>query len=123
MNEKKCNKCGCKSEEKDIHEHHVHPRFMDNPKGIGMKINLCEKCHNILHLIIPSLMWKDVNDKIGMIDFVKRYTLRYCNMDEEKDNWCYSCKRIIDIEDYMIENYCPYCNKSIKNYKEDIIQK
>ena len=54
----RCNKCNKEFEERLIHEHHNHPRFMDNQKGLGKKTNLCDKCHNIIHLIIPSIIWK-----------------------------------------------------------------
>jgi hypothetical protein len=52
-----CQKCKKDFPEKEIHEHHIHPRFMENKKGDGRKIYLCEKCHNILHLLIPTIIW------------------------------------------------------------------
>lgn len=75
----KCEKCKKDFEEKDIHEHHLHPRFMDNKKGDGMKIYLCEKCHNILHLIIPVLLWGYIEDKDRAIKSVKKFTGEYCD--------------------------------------------
>lgn len=57
-----CMHCGSDFEERDIQLHHVHPKFMDNKAGDGMQINLCEKCHNILHLKIPAIMWRYLND-------------------------------------------------------------
>jgi hypothetical protein len=54
----KCDKCKKDFEEKNIHEHHIHPRFMDNLKGNGSKIYLCGRCHNILHLLIPTIIWR-----------------------------------------------------------------
>jgi len=72
-----CDKCKKDFEEKDIHEHHIHPRFMDNKKGDGMKIYLCEKCHNILHLIIPSIIWRYVSYKDKAINSVIEFTKGY----------------------------------------------
>ncbi len=72
-----CDKCKKDFEEKDIHEHHLHPRFMDNKKGDGMKIYLCEKCHNILHLIIPSIIWRYVSYKDKAINSVIEFTKGY----------------------------------------------
>lgn len=58
----KCSHCKKDFEESKIHEHHIHPRFMDNPKGCGMKIYICEKCHNIVHLIIPKFIWEELTN-------------------------------------------------------------
>jgi hypothetical protein len=55
-----CKFCGLEFDEKLIQEHHLHPRFMDNPKGLGMKIPCNEKCHNILHLKIAAIIWRYV---------------------------------------------------------------
>ena len=54
----------CKNEfiEKEIHEHHIHPRFMDNKKGDGMKIYLCKKCHDIIGGILLKLVWGQVSE-------------------------------------------------------------
>lgn len=54
----KCMHCKFDFLEGEIEEHHIHPRFMDNKKGEGMKINLCRDCHIRLHLNLPSLYWK-----------------------------------------------------------------
>jgi len=75
----KCEKCGEDFLEKSIEKHHVHPRFMDNKKGNGSKINLCKKCHMILHLIIPSIIWKNIKkeDREKVIKQVKDFSMRY----------------------------------------------
>jgi len=77
----KCYHCKKDFEECDIQEHHIHPRFMDNKKGDGMKIPLCEKCHNILHLIIPGILWGFLNEQQqqSAIFLIKIYT--------EKNKW------------------------------------
>ena len=74
---KVCKKCNSKDK---IEEHHVQPKFMDNPKGFGMLIDLCKKHHTILHLIIPSIIWKYVNkkDRLKVIKRVEDFTLKYC---------------------------------------------
>lgn len=72
----KCQFCSKKFEEKDIQEHHIHPRFMDNKKGNGKKIYLWEKCHNILHLTIPTVLWTFIKEenKQNAINVVKFFT-------------------------------------------------
>ena len=72
----KCDKCLKDFPEREIHEHHIHPRFMDNKKGSGKKIYLCEKCHNILHLTIPAVLWTFIKeeDKQNAINVVKFFT-------------------------------------------------
>ena len=74
-----CGKCKKDFEEKDIHLHHIHPRFMDNKIGNGMKINLCEKCHNKLHLIIPTIIWRILTQEQRqlIISNVKSFSLKY----------------------------------------------
>ncbi len=72
----KCTKCDFDFDEKEIQEHHVHPRFMDNENGNGMKCYLCKKCHNILHFTIPAIIWRSVpeNIKDEIIKSVIKYT-------------------------------------------------
>lgn len=75
----KCQKCKNDFEERQIQEHHIHPRFMDNPKGYGMKLQLCEKCHNILHLKIPTVLYKYIPNKKLCIKNVIDFTERWLN--------------------------------------------
>lgn len=75
----KCSHCQNDFEENLIEEHHLVPRFMDNPKGNGMKMYLCEKCHTILHLMIPKIIWQFVDEKNDCINSVVKFTLNYCN--------------------------------------------
>jgi 5-methylcytosine-specific restriction endonuclease McrA len=72
----KCQICGNEFEEKKIQRHHLHPRFMDNKNGNGKKIYLCEKCHNILHLTIPAVLWTFIRkeDKNNAINVIKLFT-------------------------------------------------
>lgn len=71
----KCQHCKREFIEKDIYEHHIHPRFMDNKKGNGMKINLCKKCHDILHFMIPSFYWNLLNEQQKEASIKKVITL------------------------------------------------
>jgi len=86
----KCDKCGSSYE---IHEHHLHPKFMNNLDGKGKKVWLCRYCHSELHQkIIPFLIWTYVQDygynfvswktKKNCIDTIKRRTLSWL---KEKD--------------------------------------
>jgi hypothetical protein len=77
----KCDKCNIEQPENNmlpkelqIHEHHIHPRFMNNKEGKGKKAWFCPKCHNILHLIIPSIIFKYVQDKQACINSVINFT-------------------------------------------------
>ena len=76
-----CRYCNKDFEEKKVQDHHVHPRFMDNKKGEGMKIPFCDKCHNILHLKIPSIIWRYVSNKDDCINAVVNFTLKYGGKD------------------------------------------
>jgi DNA-directed RNA polymerase subunit RPC12/RpoP len=80
----KCSHCSKEFEEKVIHEHHTHPRFMDNKKGVGKKIYLCEKCHNILHLKIPSIYWNLLSEeqKNKAIKLVVAYSMKWGEKDD-----------------------------------------
>jgi len=75
----KCNKCKKEFEEREIHEHHIHPKFMDNPKGCGMKFPFCKKHHDILHLIIARIIWKYVPKHLKQkcINEVIKFTKRW----------------------------------------------
>ncbi len=55
-----CRKCLKDFKETNIDAHHIHPRFMDNKKGNGMKAYLCKNCHMRLHLYIGNTLWKYV---------------------------------------------------------------
>ena len=72
-----CDKCKKEFLEEEIHEHHLHPKFMNNKEGKGRKVQLCPKCHNILHLIIPSIIWKYVKEKekciLSLMVFTKNW--------------------------------------------------
>jgi len=74
----KCQICKNEFEENKIEEHHIHPRFMDNKNGSGKKCNLCKKCHDILHLQIPTIIWRfiPVDKRQDVIDAVVKYTER-----------------------------------------------
>ena len=63
-----CEKCSYEIEERNftdidrIEEHHLHPKFMNNPTGLGKKIDLCNHCHmKKLHLLILNIIKKHSN--------------------------------------------------------------
>jgi len=58
-----CKKCGKELDECLIEAHHVHPRFMDNPKGTGMKAYICGKCHTLLHGVIMKYLWNHISEE------------------------------------------------------------
>lgn len=53
----------------EIHEHHLHPRFMDNKEGNGEKVRISKKRHHILHGKIMGWLWKEIKkeDKENVI--------------------------------------------------------
>jgi len=100
-------------------------------KGFGMTVYLCKKCHTILGLIIPSIIWKYVpeKDKLKAIKEVESFTYKYCKDDEDKKiidwnndirkiNRCKQCDYELDKEDF-IEGYCSYCDKTLKSDEND----
>jgi hypothetical protein len=97
-------------------EHHIHPKFMDNPKGLGKKYHIAEKEHIKLHLIIPWIIWKYIpeNEKQKCIDEVINFSEQYINEYQKTNNK--------QIEEYNSnkENIiiCPYCG-----YENDIEDK
>jgi len=125
---KYCKKCNSNIE---VEEHHVHCKFMDNKKGFGMTIDLCKKCHTILGLIIPSIIWKYVPKKykLKVIKEVENFTYKYCenNLDNQitdydddirKINRCINCDYELDPED-LLDNLCPFCFNSLENKNGD----
>lgn len=106
----------CESEIKN-EEHHVHPRFMNNKNGEGIKITLCKDCHTILHRnIIPSFLFNQIENKEKAISDLKSFTFRWIGKNtEDKQLICSECKADLDIEDKI----CPYCNKLVGDYNED----
>jgi len=45
------------------HSHHIWPRFMDNPNGIGEQFNIDIKTHNILHGNIMKWIWECIKEE------------------------------------------------------------
>ena len=43
--------------------HHIHPRFMDNPKGDGQQFYIEKTKHAILHGLIMTWLWEEVENK------------------------------------------------------------
>jgi len=78
-----CSHCKKTFAERLIQEHHCHPRFMNNKKGVGLKVGLCEKCHNILHFTIPKILWNIMSEdqKEKAIKQVESYSEKYGGID------------------------------------------
>lgn len=116
-----------KNYDSQIEGHHLHPRFMDNPKGLGKKRMLNRKEHIILHLIIPSIIWKYVpeNMKQKCIDEVISSSEKYIdNLSKDKQKEireydvcdinnsveCKMCKQLFVGED-IDKGLCRTCEK------------
>ena len=61
----KCQKCGIEIEPENytdlirIEGHHLHPKVLDNPQGLGEIIDLCRDCHiEELHPLILEIVKK-----------------------------------------------------------------
>ena len=105
--------CGISIEPKDftdlerIEEHHLHPSFMDNPKGKGKLISLCRHHHiEVLHPLITEIVRKHSNlmsrrnksyywiwkyhvlgsSKQKCIDEVIEFTLAWLNQEDKDGN-------------------------------------
>jgi len=117
---------------KDIEtqSHHIHPKFMDNQKGLGKQYILETKEHMILHLKIPAIIWKFVpkhlkqeciNEVIRFSEkeICKQIKNKHIDLDVFNKNneniICPKCEYINDIED----NYCLRCDMVLLNKKKD----
>jgi len=95
----------------EIDEHHIHPRFMDNPLGLGKKYMLSQTEHIKLHLIIPSIIWKYIPKHLKQkcINEVISFSEHFINNQKEKNN-----SKIYDFENKIecgIDNInCPECD-------------
>jgi len=83
MKEWKCSRCGyefcpcCGSEDLEKIEevknwgeedHHIHPKFMGNPKGFGEQYPMEIKKHKILHSMIMNWLWQEIpEDKKNVV--------------------------------------------------------
>lgn len=79
----RCNKC---FQETLIDEHHLHPKFMDNPHGFAFKdfvsrVWLCREHHKFIHsdIIAPILQTE------SSLDYISEYYL-WKNIPKEKKN-------------------------------------
>jgi len=106
----KCSKCNFEVEPKNytdlirIEEHHLHPRVLDNSKGLGKIIDLCRDCHiEKLHPLIFKIVKKYSNRKTGKslhwiwlyvpfenkqkcIEEVQQFTLNWVKEDDKNTN-------------------------------------
>ena len=87
-----------------IDGHHLHPKVLDNPKGLGEIIDLCRKCHlDKLHPLILDIVkkhsyrnggkainwiWKYVPSEniLKCIEEVKQFTLNWLKDNDGDTN-------------------------------------
>ena len=65
--------------------HHIHPRFMDNPKGDGQQFYIEKKKHAILHGLIMTWIWEEIPDdkKENVIERIIGKSKKYIGVDNE----------------------------------------
>ncbi len=100
-----------------IENHHVHCKFLDNPNGFGDIIKLTKKNHIILHLKIPAIIWKYIDEKKKKkcIKEIENFTYQFVKNIELKEDIDNINKEIID-EDEQIESeefICLNCGASL----------
>jgi len=88
----KCSKCSLEIMPKEytdlyrIENHHLHPSFMDNPKGLGELIPLCRDCHILkLHPLITEIIIKYsnlLNRKNKNYSWIWKYHVSHTNKEK-----------------------------------------
>lgn len=58
---------------REVQEHHVIPESIGGTDRDG-RVNLCERCHSILHYTLLKIVWPYVKDKASATAAIKRYT-------------------------------------------------
>jgi len=68
-----CPACDCESleeieddfilEKEKLESHHIHPKFMNNPKGLGQQYCVTKTRHDILHGLIMKWIWEEICDE------------------------------------------------------------
>ena len=75
-----CKHCGFQAtteeEESSIHIHHIIPKSIGGT-DIDGRLALCKKCHDILHNMLPKLMWAFVTDKENCKNAISGYVLNF----------------------------------------------
>ena len=79
-----CKRCGKQESETQIDSHHIIPKSCGGRDSD--RVYLCVKCHNILHNILPSILWKHISDKSRAINAIKKFTFYYVKKSEVKKN-------------------------------------
>ena len=116
----KCSNCKRYFNENEIQEHHIHPKFMDNPGGKGQLFPLCNKCHGVIHGYITKWLYKIIDNKDMAIKTIIENTKCFFNIKDDFEQRCSNCTQSLDIEDIIFQNKCPTCKKEITK-KEDLI--
>ncbi len=95
-----CTACGCEDleeleegfipikEDIILEEHHIHPRFMGNKKGLGEKFRITKRRHSIVHGKIMNWLWECVSDEDRQkaIDYVIKESKEYLGVDNGEKN-------------------------------------
>ena len=63
--------------------HHIHPRFMDNPKGDGQQFYIEKTKHAILHGLIMTWLWEEVENKERAIKNIISKSKKFVGVDDE----------------------------------------
>ena len=63
--------------------HHIHPRFMDNPKGDGQQFYIEKTKHDILHGLIMTWLWEEVENKERAIKNIISKSKKFIGVDNE----------------------------------------
>jgi 5-methylcytosine-specific restriction endonuclease McrA len=71
-----CARCGYDEIQSDIHLHHLVPITIGGTDSHGRKY-LCKRCHNILHNMLLTQVWKSIpdKDKEAARESIKNYSL------------------------------------------------
>ena len=71
-----CDKCHSKE---GIQEHHVLLSFMRDNQNIkeGQRIDLCKKCHDIIHKMLIKFVWEYVDKQEECKEAIKKFTKKW----------------------------------------------
>mgnify|MGYP001567230332 CR=1 FL=1 len=61
--------------ESDLDLHHLVPKYMDGTDKDGREY-LCQKCHDIMHNIIPSVIWRHIPEERK--SFLRMEVKKFC---------------------------------------------
>lgn len=70
-----------------LEEHHIHPKFMDNPKGLGQQFRITKKQHSIIHGKIMNWVWENIReeDKEKTINYVINKSKEFIGVKDDTE--------------------------------------